>query len=63
LIGKYEKSIESWWKKSVVLNALSWKNTALPVIQFSQYDISIHAALALYVCGLLYAATVKSQQQ
>jgi uncharacterized protein YjbI with pentapeptide repeats len=41
--------IGSWWKRSVVLNAVSKKNTALPIIQFSQHDISIHASLLLCI--------------
>jgi hypothetical protein len=36
---KYEKSEPSWWKK----------HTALPVIQFSKCDISIHTSLVLYI--------------
>jgi hypothetical protein len=36
--------------KSVVIHAESLKkNTVLPIIQFSQHDISIHASLVLYI--------------
>jgi hypothetical protein len=50
--AKYEKRISSWWEKNVVLNTVCREYTALPVIQFLQCDIFIHAPLVLYI--LLY---------
>jgi hypothetical protein len=37
-------------KKCDVKYCDSKKHTALPVIQFSQHDVSIHTSIVLYIC-------------
>jgi predicted lipid carrier protein YhbT len=47
--AKYEKCVHSWWKECGIKYCVLEKHTALPVIQFSQSDISIYASLVVYI--------------